>query len=331
MTSGVNGRGQNQVDKFKKNIIFNQLVNKVKKNVSQNFIKPKIMTIKNISEYISVLSKTDKGYFTQLFFRGHSDETYLLQPNLYRKERYYVNEDNIFKETIVNSPQEFYNCNKTIEVLVKMQHYGIPTRLLDITRNPLIALYFACSENDNKNGEVIFLNIPIRYVKFYDSDTITILANLAKQQVDLGFDYKNEFDYCNEDDVADVNREYFGNLLHSIKEDKPHFYNIIDPNDIESVFAVQVKLDNPRIIKQNGAFLIFGIQKSINGIDGKTNCAEIDKEWILKPNNESIIVPKEAKKNILVELDLLGINNSTIFPELDDYAKYIKEKYNHDK
>ena len=273
----------------------------------------------------------DKVEYKQLFFRGHSDETFLLRPNLYRKERYYVNEDNIYKETIVNSPQEFYHCKKTIEVLVKMQHYGIPTRLLDITRNPLVALYFACCENDDKNGEVVLLNIPIRYVRFYDSDKITILANLSKQQVDFGFDYKDDFDYFNEDDVAETNGQYFGYLLHSIKEDKPHFYDIINPKDVEGVFAVQVKLDNPRIIKQNGAFLIFGIQKSIEATEGKTNCAEVNEEWILKPQNEKVIVPKDAKKDILLELDLLGINNSTLFPELDDFAKYVKEKYNYDK
>ncbi|WP_400263119.1 FRG domain-containing protein [Sphingobacterium sp. SG20118] len=286
------------------------------------------MTINNISEYINVLSKIDNK---QLFFRGHSDETYKLKPNLYRKENFYINEDNIYKETIVNSPQEFYKCKKAIEVLVKMQHYGIPTRLLDITRNPLVALYFACCENDNVNGEVILLNIPIKSVRFYDSDKVTILANIAKQKVDFGFDFNDDIDYINNDDVAEINNTYFGYLLHSIKEDKPHFYDIINPKDIEGVFAVQVKLDNPRIIKQNGAFLIFGIQKSDEGMSGKTNCAEINAEWILRPNSESVIVPKEAKKNILTELDLLGINNSTLFPELEDYAKYIKDKYNYNK
>lgn len=287
------------------------------------------MKIENISQFLKALSLAESGEFSTLFYRGHSNLKYQLRPNLYRSENFYVNEDNIYRETIINNPQEFYSCKSTIEILVKMQHYGIPTRLLDVTRNPLIALYFACCNNDSEDGEVVLLNIPIRHVKFFDSDRVSILSNIAKQQVDFGFDYKDDFDYFNESDVQEVNHDYFGYLLHSIKEDKPHFYDIINPQDVESVFAVQVKLDNPRIIRQNGAFLIFGIKKSVEGISGKTDCAEVPESWILKPENEKIIVPKQFKKSILGELDLLGLNSSSLFPELDDFAEFVKLKYKH--
>lgn len=287
------------------------------------------MTITNISKFIDALSKIKKVDFHEFFYRGHSDTKYELKPNLYRKENFYVNEDKIYREAIINNPQEFYNCHSTIEVLVKMQHYGIPTRLLDVTRNPLIALYFACRENPATDGEIVLLNIPIKNIKFFDSDRISILSNLAKQQVDFGYDYKKDFNYKKDEDVKEVNNEYFGYLLHSIKEDKPHFYDIIDPRHLEQVFAVQVKLDNPRIIRQNGAFLLFGIQKSIEGINGKTNCSIINPDWVLKPKKEKLIIPKEHKNTIIEELNLLGINYSTLFPELDDFASFIKEKYKH--
>ena len=48
-------------------------------------------------------------------------------------------------------------------------------------------------------------------------------------------------------------------LLHEIKYEKPRFMNVIAPDDLERVFCVLPKLNNPRILRQSGAFFIFGI------------------------------------------------------------------------
>ena len=54
----------------------------------------------------------------------------------------------------------------------------------------------------------------------------------------------------------------------------------------------------------------------------------VKKDWIIKGNNNNKIIIKSSKKeSILKELDKLGINKSTLFPEIDKVADYIKEKY----
>lgn len=278
------------------------------------------MEITQLSEFTNALAKIYNDENRTLFFRGHSDKTYELKPTLYREEEYYYSEHKIFRETILNCPQDFYKCESAIEILVKMQHYGVPTRILDLSRNALTALFFACYSKQELDGEVIILQIPNNEICYYDSDKISILANLAKQDENFKFDYDLHFDYSDSKQVEDVNKQ-FGYLLHSIKEEKPHFQDIIDPIDLEKVFAVQVKLDNPRIIKQNGAFLVYGIQKK------KSIPSIVNEDWILKPSKEKVIIPSDAKTDILKELEILGINYSTLFPELDDQADYIKKKY----
>lgn len=280
------------------------------------------MEITNISDFTKELASINADPNFSLFFRGHSTSTYDLKPNLYRKATYYENEHKIYRETIVNCPHEFEKCENTLEVLVRMQHYGIPTRILDLTRNALVALYFSCISKQDKDGEVIILKIPNEKVCYYDSDKVTIISNIAKVKNDnINYKVPISFDESDEDAIEDFNNRNFGYLLHAIKEDKPHFFNIINPKHLNDVYAVNVKLDNPRIIRQNGAFLIFGINEK------KENCPNVNSDWILEPNGEKIIIPAKSKSQLLEELEVLGISKYNLFPELDDYAEYLKSKF----
>lgn len=273
------------------------------------------MAIKNISNFVTELRKISRNRNFEFYFRGHSDVSFDLKPSIYR-QRYIKNESIIFKEFILKSPNDFVNEKSALEKLVKMQHYGIPTRLLDLTTNPLVALYFACKEKVKKNGQVLVFRIPKQDVKYYDSDTVSILANIAKRSIDF-----NIINYSRER-IEFNNSEHIAYLLHEIKEEKSYFQSIIDPNDIERVVAVKVKQSNSRIIKQSGAFLIFGIKGE------KSKPAIIPNEWILNLNAKGVDfeINNDSKDEILEELDLLGINEATLFPELENQALYIKRQ-----
>jgi len=306
------------------------------------------MAIKNIVEFMAELKKIPYEKDYEYFYRGHSDVDFKLIPSIYR-QRFIINEDTIFKEIILRTPNDFTNEKTALEKLVKMQHYGLPTRILDITLNPLVALYFAVKELHKKNGEVIIFKIPKTDIKFYDSDTVSILANISKRPFEFEIDslkkmyYKNHASYFGDDDeqkacdfcenirdkgLKHIFYEYidffneqnqFAYLLHEIREEKPYFLSIIRPKDIERVLAVKVKMNNNRIIKQNGSFLIFGINGS------KGNPAKIPSEWILKGFDFEI--DTGSKDNIANDLDTLGFNESTLFPELENQATYLKQLY----
>ena len=120
------------------------------------------MKIENINQFLDEIKSAISSCANPPFYRGHSnEEKFKLVPFIYRDKRFIENEDKIYRETIAKVPYDF-NGKNTIESLVLMQHYGIPTRILDLTTNPLVALYFACDDDKNKDadGEVIVFDIP---------------------------------------------------------------------------------------------------------------------------------------------------------------------------
>lgn len=100
------------------------------------------------------------------------------KPSLFKEKDFIENENNIYKDFISSNPQEFENMT-TFDILTKMRHYEVPNRLLDVTLDPLLALYFACGENNG--SKTIFVYIVNKdNIKYYDSDTVTVLSVLTK-------------------------------------------------------------------------------------------------------------------------------------------------------
>ncbi|MDF2940529.1 MAG: hypothetical protein K0R66_1171 [Gammaproteobacteria bacterium] len=95
------------------------------------------------------------------FFRGHADEDYGLLPSIFRNsvidKTYTTKAKDEYKllEEYKKGFNKFYT-QPTYNLLCDMQHHGIPTRLIDWTTNPLIALYFSCCSSPDKNG-LIFI------------------------------------------------------------------------------------------------------------------------------------------------------------------------------
>lgn len=73
------------------------------------------------------------------FFRGQKNAEWDVRPNLFRGDDL-VAEHIFIDKAQRQNPVEFHECTSSFEILTKLQHYGLGTRLLDVTLNPLVAL-----------------------------------------------------------------------------------------------------------------------------------------------------------------------------------------------
>lgn len=249
-----------------------------------------------------------------LFYRGHSDSNYYLSPSVMRSPSLLKNESKMYHELLINCPESFEKCNSHLEKLVEMQHYGLPTRLLDITRNPLVALYFACNGNSKTHGELIILSTKESEIKYPQSDAASILSSLPifPYETQKSF-YDAAISSCSKDKFNQI----ADRLVSEVRLEKPAFRPNMDKTDITSNFIVYALKNNIRIVRQDGAFILCGLSDHPRPIN----------EFRYREHGKMIVVLVSNKDKILTQLDKISINYATLFPEIDHVSEYIKSKY----
>lgn len=232
----------------------------------------------------------------EMSFRGHADYIWHAQPSIFRG-RFHEYEREMYYEMIERAPDVF-DEKDVYKNLVLMQHYSCPTRLLDVTFNPLVALYFACQpiqKVPEVDGRVLVFVSP--RCEFWNDLSIQAQSKVAL----LDYGRKKQF-------WKDV---FSGASLDSYRD----CFTEAELNPINFLAPVwaRTKKVAPRIERQSGAFVIAPEIGNDSPLDF----------WCCK----SYRIPENSKDLILEELDGLNINRASLFDGLDNVGIHVKTMY----
>ena len=286
------------------------------------------ITINSVSEFIENVCKCNSSSelrcedFTQneiLLYRGHANESYELIPSIGR-DVLITEERNLIELVKYKMPDVFKNSMYPLELLALLQHYGIPTRLLDVTENPLVALYFACCSSPETNGEVFVFKNNDAVIATYSivnaiADSYRLL-NIQAIHTSLEDFYNSAIEqhYFSED-------RYICRYKHQTKEQKEEWIQ----ECCEKIHFVYAPVRTLRQQMQQGRYILFP-----NKINSKkffiTEIAPMSRtdKCIFKVFQ----IPADSKRKILMDLKCLGISEGVLFCDnIDKTCDEIKKYY----
>ncbi len=283
-----------------------------------------IDSVSSYIEHIRRIKESADGTSTELYFRGQETEFWDIEPSIFRDGMLSI-EHKLMQIPLQKSPTEFRDLNSMFDIMTKYQHYGMCTRLLDLTTNPLVALFFACKSHglekyDTEDGEVEKEPYGVIYYtdKYYPSQStdmeIQIISALASYDLEKENSLSVVLDKLTRDKIIDEKTR--NHWLENFSE----FVNVIQSN-----YMVMPTYTNERLRKQSGVFLLASLFSFNKENDVKKSVISKAKGKLKEEFNETYFyVCGENKEAILKELDLYNINEATLFPELEHQLSYIK-------
>ena len=312
--------------------------------------KPSSFTnqVKEVGDLVSIRPSFEDHYEKNLkgtsfndgymfYFRGEGNDSWKLSPYIMRNssERKAIlrnKEGEMLLDLTSQRPEDFIGATSALSQWVIAQHHGLKTRLLDITRNPLVALFHACEHPLDAGGSVLHVDgilhifvVQKDIIKTFDSDAISVVANLAKlprSEQDRLMGIKLEEDVGGDIYDSDEYSHIMDRLYHYIRQEKPHFKERINIRDFSRVFVVEPQQSFERIRAQSGAFLISAFHERFE----PEKIRELNKNTPVY-HHYKLTVPADNKNEILNELEFLNITSEVLFPGLDEAAEAIVKRY----
>lgn len=231
-------------------------------------------------------------------FRGQKSEHYNLISSLRRNSgsKYrYAEKRLLYNFRKYGELIEPKICDSIWKTMIIAQHHGIPTRCLDFSISPLVALHFALSDNDKTENAVVWA---INHSQLHQK-------LLPKKYTDI----------VNKYNAVSFTSEMFEELGITI-EDYNH-----DMNDKSIVFLEPPSIDS-RIVNQFSHFAV--IPDALDPLDDFLRNLTIEKVAY------RFIIPCDKIKLFRRQLDHMNITERTLFPGLDGISNYLKRRYTFD-
>jgi hypothetical protein len=265
------------------------------------------LTARSLEEFYAHVKRLTDAWNEEPWFRGR-DARDDLRPKFYREKREDEAEDELrweFQRRYRLFPM-MHPPTTGWEQYFMMQHYGMPTRLLDWTEGALLALYFGLRRNDGRRDAAVWALDP-----FWLLEHVVEASNFLPKNHP---DYKFIREYMPDptDKRTKWIRAYLPRAFASAK--LPPLPAPLQPPHIDR-----------RIGAQLSAFTIHGArERGLEFIARTTRDARF----------AAIRIPRANVKNIRYHLAVAGVVETTVYPDLEglgrelttQYAKPIKER-----
>jgi hypothetical protein len=309
-------------------------------------------SVGTISEIIAAIKESGFNSSPDTWFRGHSKYEFKLLPSVFRDNNtLFIDEAKQYNEFIRRFPNHSQTHRTPIEWLTLMQHYGLPTRLLDWTSNLLIGLFFACDDLESDGALFVFnsnsfrmfeitpfLEFQITLQKHCDlyNGILKIVENDGKKyfinhtsiediknDIFIGVKFTQSFSKTNfesfmqENQLSNVRNYVDNSKIDSISQELIRHFSIIVP--------IRPPLLNDRLKIQQSFFTFHGGKIIEDGVLIKFE--SLDEQDNLANDLIKIKISKDIKQSLLGELALAGISKATLFPEMEYQAEDIKNRF----
>lgn len=247
-----------------------------------------------------------------------------------RDEGHWKHERQLYEEAMRLNVASFGEDRTMAERVVRMQHYGLPTRFADLSENALQAVYFAAGGGSSdakahadEDGFVRVIKVSPKKMKSFTSDIITAIAHLPLVNADkIKLDEPRGLGYL----TYEVLRERPG----FISEDEWPEIGETLRSELQQVWAFKPIVNNQRLRNQGGVFLAFGCGTGKEPLHPSFSPGDYgDKtkpSWGIAQIG-FVRIGAAYKRKILGELRWFGMQEERIFPELADVCEVLAKRF----